>query len=271
MPVLFFMDSGLGGVPYLKWVRDRRPDDFYIYLADNRCFPYGDKSPDFLRERLALISGYIIEKYKPDLMVLACNTASVTALADLRKRFDLPFVGVVPAVKPAAELKSRGVIGVLATDRTVAGEYLKTLISEFAAGQSVESLGAPDLVNFVENKLHRADDSMVRKILKPYVEHIVRKGWTTVVLGCTHFILLKPWLRKFLSSEINIVDSTDGVGRRILGLLSDPGGKNTESPRDINSLSGKGVFHITGSGFNTDSYMYTAKTFDLDYKQLEDL
>ncbi|MDC7239506.1 MAG: glutamate racemase [Spirochaetales bacterium] len=256
------MDSGLGGIPYLDRVRKSRPADTYIYLADRVGFPYGDKSSEFLIHRLNHIAAGIIDLYNPDLMVLACNTASVTALGELRKNFDTPFVGVVPAVKPAAELKSSGTIGVLATDRTVAGEYLKSLISDFAAGHSVETLGAPDLVDFVENTLYRADDDMIFKILKPYVDHLVRNGWTTVVLGCTHFILLKPWLQKFLPQGVGIVDSTEGVGKRILDLLGD---KNSDPN------PGKGVFHITGTDYNTESYRHTAMMLDLEFSRLEDL
>jgi glutamate racemase len=276
MSVLFFMDSGLGGLPYLQWIRQKRPNDTIIYLADNAGFPYGGRSPEFLRERLTTISRHIIERYNPELMVIACNTASVTSLAVLRERFSVPFVGVVPAVKPAAEINEDGVIGVLATERTVEGEYLQALIRQFALNQDVETLGAPDLVDFIENCFLLADDKAIRLILEPYIKHIETHSWTTLVLGCTHFILLRPWLERWLPASVTIVDSTEGVGRRILSLLeddklSDGAAVSPDSQSIEKSKPGTGVFHITGTGYNASVYKAAARRYGLDFAALEEI
>ncbi|MBF9015038.1 MULTISPECIES: glutamate racemase [unclassified Oceanispirochaeta] len=272
MSVLFFMDSGLGGLPYLQWIRRKRPNDEIIYLADNAGFPYGGRSPEFLRERLTTISRYIIDRYNPELMVIACNTASVTSLDVLRNRFTVPFVGVVPAVKPAAENNGDGVIGVLATERTVKGEYLQALIRQFALDQDVETLGAPDLVDFIENRFFVTDDEAIFSILEPYLIHIETHGWSTLVLGCTHFILLRPWLERWLPSSVNIVDSTEGVGRRILSLLDTiESAADSSVPAPVKTETGTGVFHITGTGYNVDVYKAAARRYGLDFAALEEI
>ncbi len=256
------MDSGLGGLPYLQWIRQRKPHWNLIYLADNACFPYGIRSTDFLIDRLKDISRFIINEHNPDLCVIACNTASVTALDALRQAFAIPFVGVVPAVKPAAETVETGKIGVLATEKTVQGRYLEALIRQFAAGQIVETKAAPDLVRFVEEQLYRAEDSEVERILKPYIDHIAGREWSAVVLGCTHFILLKPWIEKMLPETVRIIDSTDGVGRRILSLIPD-----TET-----TVTGhEGIFYVTGKGFRSEPYQSAASECGMRFFPLEEL
>ncbi|MDC7235272.1 MAG: glutamate racemase [Spirochaetales bacterium] len=275
MSVLFFMDSGLGGLPYLHWIQKKKPEYRLIYLADNQAFPYGIRSEEFLQERLSLLSGTIIDLYNPALMVIACNTASVSALHILRQRFNIPFVGVVPAVKPAAEASGEGVIGVLATQRTVQGDYLKDLIRQFAPDQKVETQGAPDLVDFVENRLFSATDEEINAILDPYIEHIARQKWNRLVLGCTHFILLRPWLEQRLPGSVGIVDSTEGVGQRILSLLEENEKKNTRitgnSGTPVTEKGQRGVFHITGTGYNKKAYQAAADRYDLDFRAIKEI
>jgi len=261
---VFFMDSGLGGLPYLQWVQNEQPLWKLIYLADNACFPYGGRSTDFIIDRLKVLSRFIVDKYHPDLIVIACNTASVTALETLRNEFPVPFVGVVPAVKPAAESGSRGIIGVLATEKTVKGQYLEALIREFAAGQAVETRAASNLVRFVEESLFRADEEEIRRILTPYIDHIRERGWQAVVLGCTHFILLRSWFRKWLPSEVKIIDSTDGVGRRVLSLLSGLPVPECRKPEP-------GIFHVTGNRYDQEIYASAAHLNNMIFAPLEDL
>jgi len=261
-PLVSFLDSGMGGLPYLQWIQNEKPSWKLIYLADNACFPYGSRSSDFLIDRTKVLCGYIIEHYHPDLMVIACNTASVTALDALRQEFSIPFVGVVPAVKPAAESSVHGIIGVLATENTVRGQYLEVLIKQFASNQSVETKAAPDLVSFVEESLYKAEEKDIYQILMPYIDYIDQKKWEAVVLGCTHFILLKPWLRKWLPDRVRIIDSTDGVGRRILSLLSD-----RKDPEAV----AEGIFHVTGKNFNPVIYKTAAENHKMTFIPLEGL
>ena len=230
---LVFMDSGIGGIPYLRWVRERRPGWEYLYIADNLFFPYGGRDSEELTERLLTLTARIEELYQPDIVILACNTASVTALGHLRSSFTMPFVGVVPAVKPAAERYSAGKIGVLATQGTVEGPYLKELIRKFAGDRDVvDPLAAPDLVRFVEKEYPYAEESRIREIVMPYLREAEKREWTYMVLGCTHFLFLKPWFEKWKNPGLTIVDSTEGVGRRILSLLDN---------KELSQLSGDGT------------------------------
>ena len=238
---LVFMDSGIGGIPYLRWVRERRPDWDYLYIADNLFFPYGGKDAKDLTDRLLKLTARVVALYQPDIIILACNTASVTALDHLRKQFSMPFVGVVPAVKPAAEKYSAGKIGVLATKGTVEGAYLKELIRKFAGDRDVvEPLAAPDLVRFVEKELSRASEMRIREILMPYLKEAELRQWTYMVLGCTHFLFLKPWFEKWKHPGLTIVDSTEGVGRRILSLLD-----SQEDGPDRGRIAGYSRFFLT--------------------------
>jgi len=262
---LIFMDSGIGGIPYLRWVRQRRPEWTYIYLADHAFFPYGGKGTDILTDRLLLLSDRLIRLHQPDMIVLACNTASVTALPALRSRFELPFVGVVPAVKPASEVPEADRIGVLATKGTVEGPYLQRLIDQFSGSRSVDCIAAPDLVRFVETRLLHADESEIRNILMPYLSLAAEKNWRCMVLGCTHFIMLRPWLEKWKSPSLRIVDSTEGVGNRVLSLIGN-GGLDAEpgQPEDFSR------FYVTGEGETCSFYREFADREKLKYSCFEE-
>ena len=257
-PRLLFIDSGLGGLSYLECVRKERPDWDYHYLADTAYFPYGGRDSLTLISRLCDVTRAVSERYTPDLMVVACNTASVTALDALRKEFDFPIVGVVPAVKPATAYD--GAIAVIATEQTANGNYLKSLIDQFAPCQDVETVAAPDLVDFVENRLFEAEEEEILDILKPYTDQVIRKEWTALVLGCTHYIFLKPWLRKMLPDSVALVDSTDGVTRRILDLLK-------HIPAENSGDRGNALFQVTGNG--GERYRRRAEERSMNFLELE--
>ncbi len=257
-PRLFFIDSGLGGLSYLECVREKRPSWDYHYLADTAFFPYGGRDSETLISRLCAVTRSVEDQTRPDLMVVACNTASVTALDALRSEFDFPIVGVVPAVKPASA--GKGPIAVIATEQTAKGNYLKSLIDQFAPDQDVETVAAPDLVDFVENRLFEAEESEIFDILKPYADQVKMREWNALVLGCTHYIFLKPWLRKMLPPHVALVDSTDGVTRRVLDLLKDCPGK-------ADAASGEALFQVTGRG--GERYRRRAEERDMNFLELE--
>lgn len=217
-----FLDSGVGGIPYLAEVQRRRPDWRFAYVADNGAFPYGDKQPDELCEVVEAVASATVERIKPDALVLACNTASVTALAYVRSRLDLPIVGVVPAVKPAAGRSSVGRIGVLATSRTVADAYLDRLIQDFASDCVVTRVAAGDIVRFVENDLPGAEARTIDAALRPGVEALREAGVDTVVLGCTHFLHVRDQLSALFGRDIVVVDSRDGVASRVISVVGGP-------------------------------------------------
>jgi glutamate racemase len=219
---LIFLDSGIGGLPYLNWLRERRPEEDLIYLADSAGFPYGEKNPDELTALLIDRFDRMNRLFAPKAAVLACNTASVVSLEALRRRFSFPFVGTVPAIKPAAGNGTRHRIGLLATNRTVEEAYTQRLITDFASHCDVVKRGAGELVDFVENRYYESTPAEIDRFLHPLVEDFSSRQIDALVLGCTHFVYLKEALERGLPG-VSVVDSVDGVGRQILRVLDDLG------------------------------------------------
>jgi glutamate racemase len=217
-----FLDSGVGGLPYLARARGHLPGRRLVYVADRENFPYGEKDRAAIISAALSLAGKLIEREHPSLVVVACNTMSVVALADLRARFRVPFVGVVPAVKPAALLSSRKRVGVLATRRTVEAEYLRDLIMEHAADCEVVSLSSSALVEFVETGLYAASPAQREERVRGEVDRFLSAGIDALVLGCTHFLHLEPEFRSLLDAKgIALVDSREGVARQAARLLEE--------------------------------------------------
>src|SRR6185437_11889716 len=191
-PTILIFDSGLGGLTVFRETKAARSDARYVYLADDAGFPYGDLAEDKLVPRVTEVLADAIARHKPDLIVVACNTASTLALAQLRSRFTVPFVGTVPAIKPAcAQSKSRRV-AVLGTQATVGREYTRALIREFAAGCDVDLVGSTHLAAFAEAEFAGkpvADAAINEEIAGCFVDADGRRT-DTVVLACTHYPLL---------------------------------------------------------------------------------
>jgi len=220
---LAFLDSGIGGLPYLNWVRENLPRENLVYLADRRNFPYGTRSPEEIFRIVSQNLDDLLECCSPKALVLACNTASVTALAPLRKRYELPIIGVVPAVKPAFGLSHNHVVGVLATERTVNDPYLDDLINRFGEGSRVVREAAGEIVKYVEESFSWGDDldkvtRLPESIIKAS-QNLVTQGADTVVLGCTHFLHVQKALANALGPGITIVDSCEGVGLQTQRVL----------------------------------------------------
>ncbi len=218
-----FLDSGVGGLPYLNWVQSRLPNEHYIYVADNARFPYGTRPADELKSIVVNRVGRLIAEFNPKSIVLACNTASVVALTVLRETFDVPFVGVVPAVKPAALRSKAGRIGLLATNGTITDAYTDALIKEFASSCTVTRIGDGGIVEFIENRFAESDRGFRLGVLSGAIDRMKSAGIDTLVIGCTHFIYIEDDLREALNDEVLIVDSRDGVGRQIAKILNDIG------------------------------------------------
>lgn len=215
--VLIF-DSGVGGLSILHEIRTQLPDLPLHYLMDNAAYPYGTKSDDFLRPRIVDVCLRAVEQIKPALLVIACNTASTLALPALREALDIPVVGVVPAIKVAAELTTSGHIGLLATPATVNRSYTDELIATYAAHCQVRKLGSTELVQWAENWiLHQQQPTALFELLNEWLT--TPTPLSHVVLGCTHFPLLKPWLSEFWP-QIQWVDSGPAIARRVKNLLS---------------------------------------------------
>ncbi|UYA58481.1 Glutamate racemase [Pectobacterium sp. F1-1] len=196
------------------------PDLHYIYAFDNEAFPYGEKSQQFIIERVVEIVNAVQLRHQLALVVIACNTASTISLPALRERFAFPVVGVVPAVKPAAKLTRNGVVGLLATRATVQRPYTYELIARFATDCQILSLGSSELVELAEAKLQGETISIseLQKILRPWLR--LPEPPDTVVLGCTHFPLLAEELKAALPDGTRLVDSGAAIARRTAWLIA---------------------------------------------------
>lgn len=220
-PILFF-DSGLGGLTVLGPTRALLPTAPFVYAADYAGLPYGKKSNEELAARVPALLGRLVERYQPRLAVIACNTASTIALAHVRAALDLPIVGTVPAIKPAAELTKSGVIGVLGTEATVRQPYVDDLSAKFAAGKTVLRHGSPGLVTGAEAKLRGEavdPDTIARAVAglrnQPGGERI-----DVIVLACTHFPLLQDELQAAAGPGVALIDGAAGIARRIAHLTA---------------------------------------------------
>jgi len=215
---ILVFDSGVGGLSILQALQQVLPGCEYIYASDNAAFPYGTKSAEFLIERVDTVLQALIEKFQPDIIVVACNTASTLVLPHIRQRFSIPIVGVVPAIKPAAEQSTTGVIGLLGTPGTVARDYTKALITEFAGSREVLSVGSSELVILAEDALRGISPpvELLRSILKPLFQN---GQLDTIVLACTHFPLIKQQLADAAPRTVNWLDSGQAIARRVHSLL----------------------------------------------------
>jgi glutamate racemase len=202
----------------------RNPAEPVVYVADRAYFPYGERDRDELRGILRELIELLVAREDPKLLVLACNTATVSALSFLREQFPhLPFVGTVPAVKPAVLGSKTHLIGVLGTRRTVDDPYIADLAGRFGGGCSLVPLAAPELVDFVEYRYTAAGADERRRAVLPCLEHFRNAGVDALVLGCTHFLFLLSEFREAAAPDLVVYDSVDGITRRVESLLEGAG------------------------------------------------
>ena len=217
-PLLFF-DSGVGGLSVLEPTLALLPNAPIVYVADNAGFPYGTKSEAEIASRVPALLGRVVERFQPRLVVIACNTACTIALDHVRAALDVPVVGTVPAIKPAAEATKSGVIGVLGTEATIRQPYVDDLAASFASHCTVVRHGSAELVELAEAKLAGAEVSVeqVRGAALPLFEQGGAEGMDMVVLACTHFPLLGVELDQAFPGT-GWVDGGAGIARRIAHL-----------------------------------------------------
>ncbi|MDR2375422.1 MAG: glutamate racemase [Treponema sp.] len=221
---IVFLDSGIGGLPYCRNFVSRNPGEPVVYVADRAYFPYGERDREDLRGILRDLTGLLRAREDPKMLILACNTATVSALPFLREQFPrLPFVGTVPAVKPAVLGSKTRRVGVLGTRRTVDDPYIAELAARYGGGCSIVPVAAPELVDFVEYRYAGAGAEQRRRAVLPYVERFRSSGADAVVLGCTHFLFLLEEFREAAAPDIAVYDSVDGITRRVESLLDGEG------------------------------------------------
>lgn len=218
-PILLF-DSGVGGLSVLGKVRLVLPDAPVIYVADNAGLPYGAKSEAQIAARVSGLLGRLTERLRPRLVCIACNTASTIALASVREVLEVPIVGTVPAIKPAAAMTRTGVIGLLGTEATIRQAYVDRLEAEFAADKRLLRHGAPELVAAAEAKLRgeQVDPAVFARAADALRAMPNGAEIDTVVLACTHFPLVSDELAKAFGDGVAFVDGSDGIARRIAYL-----------------------------------------------------
>jgi len=219
-PVLF-LDSGIGGIPYCRYFHERNPGQSIVYLADRLHFPYGGRNKEELAAVLIKLTEQIIQIVNPCIIVLVCNTATLAALTQLREHFPaLPFVGTVPAVKPAALASTTGKIGVLGTELTIKESYIKELAAQHGNVEIV-GIAAPELVEFIESRLDSAPPEETQEIVRRYMDRFRVAGVDAVVLGCTHFLFLEEDFRREAAPSITVFESVKGIAQRIESLLAE--------------------------------------------------
>ena len=212
-------DSGVGGLSVLKEIEQRLPNESLLYVGDCGHIPYGEKTPDFIRQRCAVIADFF-QQQGAKALVLACNTATVAGIAELRQRYpDWPIVGMEPAVKPAAAATRSGVVGVLATTGTLQSAKFAALLDRFASDVQVITQPCPGLVELIETgDLH---SNALVSLLRGYVEPLLAANCDTIILGCTHYPFLKPLLSQMLPSSIILIDTGAAVARQLQRLLDE--------------------------------------------------
>ncbi|MEN9682975.1 MAG: glutamate racemase [Pseudomonadota bacterium] len=220
-PILLF-DSGVGGLSVLAELRKALPDAPVIYAADNGGLPYGPKSEAEIAARVCGLLGRMAERYHPRLICIACNTASTIALGMVRDVLNVPIVGTVPAIKPAATLTRNGVIGLLGTAATIRQGYVDRLEAEFAADKCLLRFGAGELVGAAEAKLRGqpVDPAIIQRAVAGLISQPGGDQIDTVVLACTHFPLLQAELAAAFGPGVNFVDGAAGIARRIVHLTA---------------------------------------------------
>ncbi len=219
---ILVFDSGLGGLTVLEQVRRARPDADYVYAADDAAFPYGGLSEPILVARVLAVMERLVARHAPDLVVIACNTASTIVLPALRKRFVTPFVGVVPPIKPAAALSRSRVVSLLATPGTVARAYTRELVDTHASHCDVTLVGAPNLAPLAERAMagERVEDAALLAEIAPCFVTLPDGRRTDVIcLSCTHYPLLLPRFETIAPWPVQWVDPAPAIARRVVQLL----------------------------------------------------
>ena len=214
-------DTGVGGLTVYDAVRRIMPDAPVIYAADYAGMPYGMKTEAEVAARVAGLLGRMSERFKPRLACIACNTASTIALGMVREVLEIPIVGTVPAIKPAAERTQTGTIGLIGTKGTIRQSYVDDLERDFAAGKTLLRIAAPDFVGEAEAKLRgkRVDQKVIKAVSDELKAMPGGESIDSLVLACTHFPLLREELSLEFGENVAMIDGADGIARRISHLL----------------------------------------------------
>ncbi|MEX2028340.1 MAG: glutamate racemase [Candidatus Curtissbacteria bacterium] len=249
-------DSGVGGLSVMTEIGKALPNETFIFLADQLNNPYGAKTKRELEDLTEKIT-YFLMRQKIKALVVACNTATCYAIDYLRLNFDIPIVGVVPAVKPAAGLSKNGKIAIMSTPATAKSAYLDSLILDFAKSKKSLKLGCEGLEESVEALDKKSWDTLLDK----YAKKIKNFGADVVVLGCTHFPFLKSEIKKRLGPKIRVIDSGQAIARRVKYLLA--------KKDELSGKKGKDLFFTTGDPKEFSRVASALLGYDVSSKKVE--
>lgn len=245
-----FIDSGVGGIPYMTALLQKEPDASCVYVADNANFPYGEKSHEEVVNCVVSVVQKICDKFDPRVIVLACNTISVNALETVRQKFtNVKFVGTVPAIKLAASVSNKKRIGLIATSSTCENPYNIELKNKFAADCELVMRADAELISFIEEKSFTASEEELEEAVRPAIDFFAKENCDVIVLGCTHFLNLKNVFEKVARTlavpelvegqgphacSIQIVDSVDGVVRQMIKVREEMGAlRQAQGPQSV--------------------------------------
>jgi glutamate racemase len=235
-PTILVFDSGLGGLTVLREIVGARPDAHYVYVADDAFFPYGHHGEEEIVARVVPLIGELIAAHIPDLVVIACNTASTLVMSHLRQRYTVPFVGTVPAIKPACASSKTKRVSVLGTKGTVKREYTHALIRDFAQGCEVTLVGSAELASLAEAALSGgevSDAEISAEIAPCFVSDDGAARTDTVVLACTHYPLLMDRLVRLAPWPVDWIDPAPAIARRVSDLLRPAGDESDHAGAEM--------------------------------------
>ena len=255
---LLFLDSGMGGLSIADAVRAHLPHHQQVYVADYAGFPYGTKTESEIVDRLPALLAQLAKAYKPTIITIACNTASTIALDAVRDIVDIPIVGTVPAIKPAAAISKSNIIGVLGTQATVRQPYVANLAQQFAPGADIIHYGAAGLVTLAEAKMREEiiDMGQLRSTITPMMDHPSFHAMDVLVLSCTHFPFLREELAELLPRGCQLIDGAQGIARRITTLLQ----RSNQLQRGPNITKRPDLFISTSDIKQLESYSLALKS-----------
>lgn len=253
------LDSGVGGLTIWHEIQQRIPNSNACYVADNAAFPYGTQEEPALIERLLELLPPLEQHYQPDIIVIACNTASTVVLEPLRAQTRTPIIGVVPAIKPAAQLSQTKHIALLATPGTIKRRYTQQLIEDFGKGCNIIKLGSHQLVHEAEKKLRglAVDKQIIQTALQDITD--AQQPIDVVVLGCTHFPFLLEEITQQLPAGITVIDSGQAIARRAQQLLED-----INHPHNHADIPAKNSFLFTADNAEAHTLEPGIKQFGFD-------
>jgi glutamate racemase len=243
-PTILVFDSGLGGLTVLREIVRARNDTHYVYVADDAFFPYGHHSEDKIISRVVPLIGELIASHHPDLVVIACNTVSTLVMSHLRERYQVPFVGTVPAIKPACARSKTKRVSVLGTKGTVQREYTQALIRDFAQGCEVTLVGAMELASLAEAALNGGvvgDAEILAELSPCFVGEgeDEAKRTDTIVLACTHYPLLLERMARLAPWPVEWIDPAPAIAKRVTTLLDMPPGETSDVGAKMIFTSGR--------------------------------